>query len=368
MDVQADRFTAPSQPGHTGRWLVIALVAGTIVYVGLLLAGGEARDLALAGLETIPFVILALLAYAGIRRRWARVLALIWLVLLTVGGVFAAVGFVWEAEGTSGEIGAVTAGCLTALLLGWLCYLPAVRRAVSGFIPLDPDSFVHGIALVLVVSLTLMFFVPLLVLGDPPMLLNVQQEGSEDYDTDLLSSLYGLFWLVPSAIVAVGYPLARGWREALVRVGLLRPSTGQIIFGFAMGAAMVAVFLGVDRLIHAVWTALDLPVTDVESFEEIMAHAINPIGAVVVGVTAGLGEELAVRGVLQPRLGILLSNLFFTALHAFQYNFDALLSVFLLGLVFGLIRRRTNTTTSAIVHGFYDFVLVLFAAMNVPGF
>ncbi|MCX7861282.1 MAG: hypothetical protein N2385_14415 [Chloroflexus sp.] len=40
----------------------------------------------------------------------------------------------------------------------------------------------------------------------------------------------------------------------------------------------------------------------------------------VIGVTAGLGEELGVRGVLQPRLGIWLSNLFFTSLHAFQYN------------------------------------------------
>ena len=38
------------------------------------------------------------------------------------------------------------------------------------------------------------------------------------------------------------------------------------------------------------------------------------------------------RGVLQPRLGILLSNLLFTAMHAYQYNWDGLLSVFASGL------------------------------------
>src|SRR4029453_17037116 len=95
------------------------------------------------------------------------------------------------------------------------------------------------------------------------------------------------------------------------------------------------------------------PQTDENAFGELLKFAMSPIGAAVIGITAGLGEELAVRGVLQPRMGILLSNLFFTALHAFQYNWDALLVVFFVGLVLGLIRKRTNTTTSAIVHGTY---------------
>jgi membrane protease YdiL (CAAX protease family) len=69
-----------------------------------------------------------------------------------------------------------------------------------------------------------------------------------------------------------------------------------------------------------------------------------------------LSEELFVRGALQPRFGILVSNILFTALHATQYNFDALTSVFLAGIVLGLIRKYSNTTTSAIVHGLYDFI------------
>jgi uncharacterized protein len=65
------------------------------------------------------------------------------------------------------------------------------------------------------------------------------------------------------------------------------------------------------------------------------------------------------RGLLQPRLGILLPNLAFTAAHAFQYAPDALISVFVTGLILGLIRSRSNTSTAAIVHGSYDFFVIL---------
>ena len=96
-----------------------------------------------------------------------------------------------------------------------------------------------------------------------------------------------------------------------------------------------------------------------------MANLVTPVGAVLIGITAGLGEELAVRGLLQPRIGLIASNLVFTGFHAFQYGADGLLSVFIIGVILGVVRARTNTTTSAIVHGVYDFTLVLIAALAV---
>jgi membrane protease YdiL (CAAX protease family) len=86
---------------------------------------------------------------------------------------------------------------------------------------------------------------------------------------------------------------------------------------------------------------------------------------VLIGVTAGVGEEMAVRGLLQPRIGLFASNLVFTSLHAFQYGPDALLSVFVIGLILGIVRARSNTTTSAIVHGVYDFALVISSVIFV---
>jgi membrane protease YdiL (CAAX protease family) len=99
--------------------------------------------------------------------------------------------------------------------------------------------------------------------------------------------------------------------------------------------------------------------TDEEAIKELFGFTAGPVGAIVAAVVAGFGEELVFRGVLQPRLGIFLPALMFAAVHALQYNFDALLQVLFLGVVFGLIRKRTNTTTSAIIHGGYDFVLLL---------
>ncbi|RME50357.1 MAG: CPBP family intramembrane metalloprotease, partial [Caldilineae bacterium] len=120
-----------------------------------------------------------------------------------------------------------------------------------------------------------------------------------------------------------------------------------------------------DLGIGWLWESMGWARTDAEAFSELIAFAFNPLGAVVLAISAGVGEELGVRGVLQPRLGILFSNLFFTSLHAFQYNWDALLVVFLIGLIFGVLRKYTNTTTSALAHALYDFILVMLAIYGV---
>ena len=88
------------------------------------------------------------------------------------------------------------------------------------------------------------------------------------------------------------------------------------------------------------------PTTDAAAFKKLLTNLVTPLGAVLIGVTAGVGEEMAVRGLLQPRIGLIASNLVFTSLHAFQYGPDALLSVFLIGLILGIVRARSNTTTS----------------------
>lgn len=167
--------------------------------------------------------------------------------------------------------------------------------------------------------------------------------------------------------MAVGYGVRRNFRTALTRLGLVRPTWREVLagLGLAVGLVIVAQLLGFG--INWLWATLGWRTTNAEAFTELMAFAMSPLGAVVIGVTAGLGEELAIRGVLQPRLGILLSNLFFTSLHAFQYNWDSMLIVFVVGTVLGLIRWRFNTTTSAISHGTYNFLLVMASVLQIPG-
>jgi membrane protease YdiL (CAAX protease family) len=162
--------------------------------------------------------------------------------------------------------------------------------------------------------------------------------------------------------------LRRTLGEARRRLRLVLPSPLQLLFAVIAVVVLIGLMAALDWGINWLWKVLGWPTTDETAMSDLFKFATNPVGALVLGVVAGLGEELAVRGVLQPRLGIVLSNLFFTALHAWQYHFDALLSVFLLGLILGVIRQRTNTTTSAIVHGGYDFLALLLAYFGVEGF
>ncbi len=175
----------------------------------------------------------------------------------------------------------------------------------------------------------------------------------------LRDQVYSLVWTVPAALLAVGYGTRRRLPEALQRLGLVRPSWRQALAGVAIALLLVGAVQLLSVGIDWLWGLMGWPTTDEAAFDELLSFAASPIGAVVIGVTAGLGEELAVRGALQPRLGILLSNLFFMSLHALQYNWDALLVVFAVGMVCGAVRRRTNTSTSAIVHGTYNFTLIM---------
>jgi membrane protease YdiL (CAAX protease family) len=149
-------------------------------------------------------------------------------------------------------------------------------------------------------------------------------------------------------------------------LGLVLPSRRQLAVGLGLGVGMALAMQLLDIGIEWVWASMGWTPTDEEAFGKLTAYTMSPVGALVTGVTAGLGEELAVRGVLQPRLGILLSNLFFTGLHAMQYNWDALLVVFLLGLVMGIIRWKSNTTTSAVTHGSYDFCVIMADVLQIP--
>jgi membrane protease YdiL (CAAX protease family) len=123
------------------------------------------------------------------------------------------------------------------------------------------------------------------------------------------------------------------------------------------------VFSFIDPVLSALVDWLGLPVTDEDAVNLLFAGSLTLPGIIVASIAAGFGEEVGIRGLLQPRFGILLPALLFASLHAFQYSWDGLISVFLAGLVFAYIRRYSNTTTSAITHTVYD--LVLFSMLMV---
>lgn len=373
-------YPAPRRPlaGY-----VVAAIAVIFGIVAATVVGGPFADFMLAGAQVVPFALLALLAYVGVQREWARVLSLVWLaivllglagiaLLLTLALLLRQSGALDPATGTTNlsgsllppggtaRVGMIALWNVVGLVVAAVVMLPAVRRDAARIVPIDARSPVHAVALSLVMGSTIINLGQLLALGGkPPMLEMVALMPDQSATQQLLGIVYPFLWNVPGAIVAAGYPVARTFRTALYRLGLVRPSGRQIVVGVVVALAMVAGATVLDMAIGTIWNAMGWARTDMAAFEKLLGAAMSPVGAVLIGVTAGLGEEMIMRGALQPRLGIILSNLFFTSLHAYQYSWDGLLTVFIVGAVLGLLRQRTNTTTSSIAHGVYNFTLVM---------
>jgi hypothetical protein len=351
------------------QWPPGYLIAALVLIVGVvggIRFHGPLAEFMVAGLEVVPFALLALLAYLGVARAWAQILSFAWLLTLLLGMSVVAFALTFATAGQQPPTRLVadlfwdTAGLAAA----FACLAPGVRRWAAGWLPIDPGSSVHTVALSLVSGAIVIGLGQLVATGGHPALLELLRAdpamAERAKQSQLLSVIYTLIWMVPGALLAVGYPVVRTPGAAIRRLGLARPTLRQVCGAVGLGILLVVVAgkllnPGIDWL----WQRLHWPQTDEKAFEQLLGSLITPAGAVAIAVSAGIGEELVVRGALQPRLGILLSNLFFTSLHAPQYGFDALLSVFVVGSVLGIVRARSNTTIAIIAHGVYDFCLVM---------
>jgi len=343
---------------------------------------GDPEEFVLAGAMVAPFVILALLAYTGEQNRFARSIAVLWLLGLLL--CIAAVSFALSLDPVAAfsqdpddfdryleSLPVATVGNLLLLsfgsgLISLIGFSRTFRRLLAKVLPFDPDSFIHTIGLVCVLALILMPLVPLIFTGNAPFL-NADLQvmlgiGSEELGSTVKLDAFTLIWTVIGSFFLVGLWLRRDLPSTFERLGLVRPDTRQVILGVATGIILVGVFWLFDDAVSALFLAYGIPTTDDTLVNNLFMVSFTPLAAVMASVSAGLGEELSVRGVIQPRFGIILSALVFASLHAYQYAWDGLLGVFLVGICFGVLRKYTNTSTSAISHGVYDltlFVLIM---------
>jgi hypothetical protein len=157
------------------------------------------------------------------------------------------------------------------------------------------------------------------------------------------------------ALAGVGWLVRRHWRETLERLGLgaMKPAYAGIVVAGLAGA--IVINSGMEWSQHAWFPALwqqDQEVT------KLIAGQMPVATALLLGLSAGFGEEVTLRGALQPRLGILLTALFFACGHV-QYSWFGMLTIAMLGVLLGLVRRQANTTTAILVHGLYDIFAVI---------
>jgi len=123
-------------------------------------------------------------------------------------------------------------------------------------------------------------------------------------------------------------------------------------------AAVIGVNFGMEWLererFHDLWLAD-------QAMGKLIVGNLSLVGALALGVSAGVGEELLVRGALQPRSGLVWAAVLFASAHV-QYTWFGMLTILMLGIVLGLVKQRANTTAAIVVHVAYD----IFAVLGTP--
>lgn len=319
-----------------------------------------------------PFILGAWLANYGERQPSARflilvMLGLINLLLVVIGLLMIVAGQLMVRSAVplppdmpQVDFGRIGVAVLVAGLVACAPLIPSIRRLLARAIPIDPDSVVHTTALVYAVYLagnTVASWPIVEALAENEALAQevFAQFGPRD------AWLTGLFFAA-MAVAGVGLYARRSWRQVAQRLKLGGLTGRQIVWSAGALVVLLAIELGISQA----WQVLDpagyervggLTETFISSF-------LSPVGALTVGLAAGIGEELLFRGALQPRFGLLLTTLLFTFAHA-QYSLSpALIGVFVIGYGLGLIRNRANTTAAILVHAGFNFLQVL-GAMSV---
>jgi membrane protease YdiL (CAAX protease family) len=233
-------------------------------------------------------------------------------------------------------ITAVAAGALIAVLA-----FERPRVLLLGPLGLDPARSVH---VVVAVTLALGALTALLLFAalkdEPPATIPF-------YAAD---SIIAVVSDVALALAGVGLLLTRDLRAALARLDL-RP-IGLRHAGWAVAAAA-----GFHLVVGAMEWTESIVLPQLHALEERFDYefiGVPPlVGAALVSVAAGIGEEVLFRGALQPRVGIVISASLFAMLHV-QYQVPGIAMILVVGLALGLLKQWSSTTFTILVHVVYD--------------
>jgi membrane protease YdiL (CAAX protease family) len=282
--------------------------------------------------------------------------------LLATGPMDSSLGSVYQQMGIDpASFARMGLGMWLPSIFGLLLLLRFVRNLVGRILPsFDPTSPVHAVALSYTALIAVNLFMTLGIgLGNLAEM--IQAAGP----MDLTASLWAQqIVMAIMALVGVGWLARRSFGETFRRLAIVRPSVKQVLAGVGLGIMMGAVISIIEVLLSKAGIAGD---ADVAKLSEQLLGPLtqSAFGIITLGVAAAIGEESIFRGALLPRFGLIFTTLLFALLHS-TYGFSlATLIVFGVGLVLGIVRLRSNTTTSMLVHAFYNMTLGMIAALGL---
>lgn len=327
------------RPGHLPMSILIAglPVLALIVVANLVTARGSAN--ARLAFNLGLFLLNGLLVAAGVALRFVPLDS----------------NLLPEAGAQLLDSGFGTASLVLAGTWGMLVCLRPVRAALSGLLPaIEPDSPVHTLALAGVGYLIGNAAVSLA----PGALEALAEAGVEASLVDVLAQQ---FLFVLAAFAGVGLLIRRDGEALNERLGLRRPTGGQL----ATGIRWMFFLVFLQSCISAMWVLMDPSrAQQLSGFNQALLGNFDTVWEwFLLAAAAGLGEELLFRGALQPIFGILPTSLIFAVSHV-QYGLTpATLAIFALSVILGVIRKRSNTTVAILTHAGYNFILGLLSLL-----
>jgi membrane protease YdiL (CAAX protease family) len=254
-------------------------------------------------------------------------------------------------------------GLFNALLLARPGFRSGLRRVLGP--AYDPASPLHLTALVLSTSLLSYTVTSLIASGGVQALADsISATGVSTGET----LFQNLLWVL-AALLGVGLFIRRTPAQAARRLGFQPPRLSDLVVGGGVGLLLYGVVFSISLLSALLLTPEQL--TEQTAVSAALLGSVNTLGgALLLSLPVAIGEEVFFRGALQPVLGLLPTSLFFAALHA-QYGFTpALLAIFLVGLLLGVLAQRRGTLAAITGHFVFNFVqlaLVVLASGLLSG-
>jgi uncharacterized protein len=197
------------------------------------------------------------------------------------------------------------------------------------------------------------------------LLLALGPAGSAEVEAQLVPSLISIvfeLFLSWSPVLVVGFLLARN-REGWAGIGLTRFRAGDLVMGAVLWVASFILVLVLAQLFQYFGQR------EVDFLPEGLPLWFRSLQAVLIAVTAGVTEEIVVRGYAQTRLEqlraptaviILLPTALWGVLHVYQ-GAGAALTIFGLGLMYAWYFQRTRRLWPLILaHILFDATQLVF--------
>jgi len=248
-------------------------------------------------------------------------------------------------------------------MMGILLLTPSVRRLCARFLPIDPASPVHAVALSLTMLIAINMLFTLAIGLDTLAGLLAEQDDLGGSIT--MSMLWGQqLLMLLMALIGVGWLSRRSLTETMQRLGIVAVSGRQVLIGMAAAFLMLPISVFLQQA--AIYLGFGAT-PDVEVLTDQLLGSLfeSPWGILTLGLAAAIGEEPLFRGAMQPRFGVVLTAVLFAVVHSNYGLSVSTLLVFVLGLVLAWLRIRHNTTTAMIAHATYNSTIGLLAYLSV---